>query len=44
MDLESEGIANNFDNEENNDNEIWQRDDDDERGAFYFCQNFMGDK
>ena len=43
MSLEVEFIANNFKDEEDDD-EIWQKDDGDERGAFYFFQNFMDDK
>ena len=43
MGLEVEFIANNFKDEEDDD-EIWQKDDGDEREAFYFFQNFMDDK
>ena len=43
MGLEIEFIANNFKDEEDDD-EIWQKDDGDERRAFYFFQNFMDGK
>ena len=43
MVLESECIANDFDDEED-DGEFWQKDNGGERGAFYGFQNFMDDE
>ena len=43
MVLESECIANDFDDEEDDD-EFWQKDNGGERGAFYAFQNFMDDE
>ena len=42
--LESECITNNFNDEEYDNDEIWQRDDCYKSGAFYVFQKFMDDQ
>ena len=42
--LESECITNNFNDEEYDNDEIWQRDDCYTSGAFYVFQKFMDDQ